>query len=52
MAEIEAAIVEEHEARRGLGLKNAFLGKGNSIRFVIAFVIFFFQQLAGQNSVK
>ena len=52
MAEIEAAIIEEQEARRDLGLKNAFLGKGNLIRFIIAFVIFFFQQWAGQNSVK
>ena len=52
MAEIEAAIIEEQAARQGLGLKNAFLGKGNLIRFIIAFVIFFFQQWAGQNSVK
>lgn len=51
MAEIEAAIIEEQEARQGLGLKKAFLGKGNLIRFVIAFFIFFFQQWAGQNSV-
>ena len=52
MVEIEAAIIEEQEARRGLGLKKAFLGKGNLIRFIIAFVIFFFQQWTGQNSVK
>lgn len=51
MAEIEAQIEEEQEARKGLGLKEAFLGKGNFIRFVIAFVIFFLQQWAGQNSV-
>ncbi|TFK68388.1 sugar transporter [Pluteus cervinus] len=52
MAEIEAAIVEEKEAREGLGLKEAFFGKGNFIRFVIAFMIFFLQQWAGQNSVN
>ncbi|KAG5642800.1 hypothetical protein DXG03_002105 [Asterophora parasitica] len=52
MAEIEAAIEEERRARKGLGFKEAFLGKGNFIRFVIAFTIFFLQQWAGQNSVK
>ncbi|KAF8183657.1 general substrate transporter [Pholiota molesta] len=52
LAEIEAAILEEREARTGLGLKEAFFGKGNFIRFVIAFVIFFLQQWAGQNSVN
>jgi len=52
MAEIDAAIMEEREARKGLGLKEAFLGKGNWIRFVIAFVIFLLQQWAGQNSVN
>ncbi|KAL5521841.1 hypothetical protein ACEPAF_1685 [Sanghuangporus sanghuang] len=52
MAEIEAAIEEEREARKGLGLKEAFFGKGNFIRFVIAFFIFFLQQWAGQNSVN
>ena len=52
MAEIEAAIMEEQEIRRGLGLKEAFLGKGNLIRFIIAFVIFLLQQWSGQNSVK
>lgn len=51
MAEIEAAIEEERAAREGLGMKEAFLGKGNFIRFVIAFVIFLLQQWAGQNSV-
>lgn len=50
-AEIEAAIVEEREARRGLGLREAFLGKGNGIRFFIAFFIFLLQQFCGQNSV-
>ena len=39
MAEIEAAIVEEREARKGLGWKEAFLGKGNAIRFFIAFFV-------------
>ncbi|KAH8109651.1 general substrate transporter [Phellopilus nigrolimitatus] len=52
MAEIEAAIEEEREARKGLGLKEAFFGKGNFVRFVIAFVIFLFQQWCGQNSVS
>ena len=51
MAEIDAAIEEERTARAGLGLKEALLGKGNSIRFVIAFVIFLLQQWGGQNSV-
>ena len=51
MAEIEAAIAEEQEARRGLGVREAFLGKGNLIRFVIAIVIFILQQWSGQNSV-
>ncbi|KIJ62504.1 hypothetical protein HYDPIDRAFT_169150 [Hydnomerulius pinastri MD-312] len=51
MAEIEAAIEEEREARKGLGIKEAFFGKGNFIRFVIAFVIFLLQQWSGQNSV-
>lgn len=52
MAEIEAQINEEREARVGLGLKEAFFGKGNFIRFFIAFVIFLLQQWCGQNSVN
>ncbi|CAK5267938.1 unnamed protein product [Mycena citricolor] len=52
MAEIEAAIQEERDARRELGLKEAFLGKGNWIRFVIAIVIFLLQQWSGQNAVN
>ncbi|KAF7370082.1 General substrate transporter [Mycena sanguinolenta] len=52
MAEIEAQIQEEREARQGLGLREAFLGKGNFVRFVIAFVIFLLQQWGGQNSVN
>jgi hypothetical protein len=51
-AEIEAQIAEERQARKGLGLKEAFFGKGNFIRFVIAFVIFLLQQWSGQNSVS
>jgi len=51
MAEIEAVIEEERLARKGLGIKEAFFGKGNFIRFVIAFFIFFLQQFCGQNSV-
>ncbi|KAJ7097192.1 general substrate transporter [Mycena belliarum] len=52
MAEIEAAIQEEREARQGLGVREAFFGKGNFVRFVIAFVIFLLQQWSGQNSVN
>ncbi|KAJ3820018.1 sugar transporter [Lentinula raphanica] len=51
MAEIEAAIQEENEARKSLRWREAFLGKGNAIRFVIAFMIFLLQQWSGQNSV-
>ena len=51
MAEIEAAIAEEREARKGLGAKEAFLGKGQLIRFVIAIAIFVLQQWSGQNSI-
>ncbi|KAG5219901.1 substrate transporter [Salix suchowensis] len=51
MASASTLRPEEREARQGLGLKEAFLGKGNLIRFVIAFVIFLLQQWAGQNSV-
>lgn len=51
MAEIEATILEEREARAGLGWKEAFFGPGQWIRFVIAFAIFCLQQFAGQNSV-
>ncbi|KAJ7120579.1 general substrate transporter [Mycena crocata] len=51
LAEIESAIAEERAARDGLGWKEAFFGKGNFIRFVIAFFIFFLQQWGGQNSV-
>ena len=52
MAEIEAAIEEERAACRGLGIKEALLGKGNFVRFFIAFFIFFGQQFCGQNSVN
>ena len=51
-AEIEAAIEEERAARQGLGLREAFFGKGNWPRFLIAIVIFIFQQWCGQNSVN
>jgi hypothetical protein len=50
-AEIEAAIREGRDARKGLGLKEAFFGKGSFIRFVIAFVIFLLQKWNEQNSV-
>ncbi|KAK0199772.1 general substrate transporter [Desarmillaria ectypa] len=52
MAEIEAVVEEERLAREGLLWKEAFFGKGNFIRFVIAFVIFLLQQWSGQNSVN
>jgi len=51
LAEMEAAVYEERASREGLGLKEAFLGPGNLIRFVIAFVMFTFQQFSGQNSI-
>lgn len=51
MAEIEAQVEEEQEVRASVGWKDAFFGKGNFIRFVIAFTIFLLQQWAGQNSV-
>jgi len=52
MAEIEATILEEREARAGLGWQEAFLGPGNWQRFLIAIVIFLLQQFCGQNSVS
>ena len=42
----------ERAARKGLGIREAFFGKGNFIRFVIAVVIFILQQWGGQNSVN
>ncbi|KAJ7470128.1 general substrate transporter [Mycena galericulata] len=51
LAEIESAIAEEREARAGLGWREAFFGKGNFVRFLIAFFIFFLQQWGGQNTV-
>ena len=51
MAEIDAAIEEGRVAREGLGVEEAFLGKGNFVRFLIGFFIFFLQQFCGQNSV-
>ncbi|KAJ3898373.1 general substrate transporter [Lentinula edodes] len=51
LEEIEAAIEEEREARKGLGWNEAFFGKGNLIRFVIASVIFLLQQWCGQNFI-
>lgn len=52
LAEIEAAIAEEREARTNFGLRQAILERGNFVRFVIAFFIFFLQQWCGQNSVS
>lgn len=51
MAEIDTAIEEERISRKNFGVKEAFLGKGNLIRFFVAFIIFFLQQFCGQNSV-
>lgn len=51
LAEIEAALTEECNARANLGLREAFFGRGNFVRFLIAFFIFFLQQWCGQNSV-
>ncbi|KIM63132.1 hypothetical protein SCLCIDRAFT_118254 [Scleroderma citrinum Foug A] len=51
MAEIEAGIREERVARNRLGIREAFFGRGNFIRFVIAFVLFFLHQWSGQPSV-
>ena len=56
MIEIIAAVDEEKESREGLNNRNAFyeafFGKGNLIRFIIAFVIFLGQQLTGQNTIN
>ena len=52
LSEIEAAIEEERAARKGLGWREAFFGKGNWPRFLIAVVIFILQQWGGQNSVN
>ncbi|KAL4066643.1 general substrate transporter [Scleroderma citrinum] len=51
MVEIEAAIREERAARKGLGLREAFFGKGNFIRFSLAIVLFTLHPWSGQNSV-
>ncbi|KAH9021305.1 general substrate transporter [Lactarius pseudohatsudake] len=51
LAEIEAALAEERVARASLGLREAFFERGNFLRFLIAFFIFFLQQWCGQNSV-
>jgi MFS family permease len=52
LAEIEAALAEEREARTNFGLREAFFGRGNFVRFLIAFFIFFLQQWCGQNSIN
>lgn len=52
LAEIEAALAEERDSRANLGLREAFFERGNSVRFLIAFFIFFLQQWCGQNSVN
>lgn len=49
-AEIEASVKEEVEG--GLSLFQAVRQKGTPIRFIIAFVLFVFQQWAGQNAVN
>ncbi|KAJ8507726.1 hypothetical protein ONZ45_g9935 [Pleurotus djamor] len=52
MAEIEATIEEERAVRKDLGLREAFLGKGNFIRFFLAFASFLLQQFSGQTSIN
>ncbi|KAG6816540.1 hypothetical protein H0H87_005318 [Tephrocybe sp. NHM501043] len=52
ISEIYAAIEEERQARKNLGWKEAFFGKGNFTRFVISFVIFFLQQWSGPNTIN
>jgi MFS family permease len=52
LAEIEAALVEERETCTNFGLRDAFFGRGNFVRFLIAFFIFFLQQWCGQNSIN
>ncbi|KAJ7900434.1 general substrate transporter, partial [Mycena leptocephala] len=52
MAEIKAAIQEEREARQNLGFREAFFGKGNFVRFMIAVVIFLLEVWSGQNAVN
>jgi len=49
--EIEASIEEERVATQDLGWREAFFGKGNWPRFLIAFVFFVLQQWSGQNTV-
>jgi len=44
-------VEEEKRLRADLGPKEAFLGKGMPIRFIIAFFIFLLQQWSGQNTV-
>ncbi|KAL4064671.1 general substrate transporter [Scleroderma yunnanense] len=51
MVEIDTAIREEHAARKGLGLREAFFGRGNFIRFVIAFLLVTLHDWSGQMSV-
>lgn len=44
-ADLQCLRFRERVARAGLGIKEAFLGKGNLVRFIIAFVIFLLQQV-------
>lgn len=50
MAEIRASIEEELNATEGLTWKEAF-APGNRKRFILAFVIMFWQQFSGTNSI-
>ncbi|KAI0064834.1 general substrate transporter [Artomyces pyxidatus] len=53
LAEIEAVLQEQRDARNSVvGLRDAFFGRGNLIRFVIALVIFFLQQWCGQKAIN
>ncbi|KAL8277929.1 hypothetical protein RQP46_009748 [Phenoliferia psychrophenolica] len=49
--EITAAIKEERDATEGASIKEVW-AKGNRKRFGIAFMMFFFQQWSGQNSIS
>lgn len=51
-AEIQAAIVEEEQAKDGRSFIHEIMRKGNPKRFIIAFVMFTLQQWSGQNSIS
>ena len=51
MIEIQAGIRGERMARNGLVIRQAFFGRVNFFRFLIAFILFFLHQWSGQPSV-